>query len=328
MRVYVKTPARLHLGLIDLGGELGRIFGSLGVAVKHPNVVLEAYPSEGLTISGQEKGRVRSLVERFLRFYPTEAKVQIHVHQTIPEHVGLGSGTQLSLAVATVLAKFLGIKASVRELASIMGRGSVSGIGTAIFEHGGFILDGGNKMDKGSLSQLPSSKGLPPIIFRYPFPEDWLFVVVIPNVKRGLTAEEEVRAFERLSPAPPDAVGRVCRLVLMRLLPSLVEEDIQGFGEALTQVQKIVGDYFKEAQGGRYGSPVAEECLEHMLNMGAYGVGQSSWGPAIYGLVEGREKAEGLKQTVEGFLREEGVGGQVFYTGANNRGAQVKVTKD
>ena len=27
MKVYVKTPARLHMGLIDLKGNLGRIFG-------------------------------------------------------------------------------------------------------------------------------------------------------------------------------------------------------------------------------------------------------------------------------------------------------------
>ena len=42
MKVYVKTPARLHLGLIDLNGDLGRLFGGLGVAINCPNFVLEA----------------------------------------------------------------------------------------------------------------------------------------------------------------------------------------------------------------------------------------------------------------------------------------------
>ena len=32
-RVDVSAPARLHLGFLDLGGGLGRRFGSLGVAI-------------------------------------------------------------------------------------------------------------------------------------------------------------------------------------------------------------------------------------------------------------------------------------------------------
>ena len=41
MKVYVKTPARLHLGLIDLNGDLGRLFGGIGVAIDYPNVTLK-----------------------------------------------------------------------------------------------------------------------------------------------------------------------------------------------------------------------------------------------------------------------------------------------
>ncbi len=42
MKIVVKTPARLHLGMLDLNGELGRRFGSIGVAISRPNVVVEA----------------------------------------------------------------------------------------------------------------------------------------------------------------------------------------------------------------------------------------------------------------------------------------------
>lgn len=123
LKVYVKTPARLHLGFIDLGGELGRIFGGIGVAINCPNVILEAQPSQTLVIKGGKSNYVKSLVERFLERYHLEAKVSINVKQTIPEHVGLGSGTQLALAVAATLAKMFNVKASVRDLALAMGRG-------------------------------------------------------------------------------------------------------------------------------------------------------------------------------------------------------------
>ncbi len=165
MRVYIKTPARLHLGLIDLGGELGRIFGGLGVAIERPNVVLEAEPSESLRVSGEKSDEVKSLVKFFIDAYNTDDKVHIHVKRTIPEHVGLGSGTQLALAVSTALVKLKNIRASVWKLSSFMGKGSISGIGTAVFEHGGFVIDGGHKIQS-SKPRISASKTPPPVIFR------------------------------------------------------------------------------------------------------------------------------------------------------------------
>ncbi len=44
MRVKVRTPSRLHFSMVDLRGDLGRIFGSVGVAIDRPNIVLEAEP--------------------------------------------------------------------------------------------------------------------------------------------------------------------------------------------------------------------------------------------------------------------------------------------
>ena len=133
MKVYVKTPARLHLGLIDLNGDLGRLFGGLGVGIDRPNVVLEAEQSETLAVAGEKTEQVKTLAERFLETYKVKASVSVNVKQVIPEHVGLGSGTQLALAVATALARLFYVKASVQELAEAMGRGQRTSVGTTIF---------------------------------------------------------------------------------------------------------------------------------------------------------------------------------------------------
>jgi beta-RFAP synthase len=326
LKVYVKAPARLHLGLIDLGGELGRIFGGIGVAISHPNVILEAQPSQSLTVKGEKSHFVKLLVERFLKNYHIEAKVTVNIKQTIPEHVGLGSGTQLALAVATALAKLSHVKASVRNLALAMGRRKISGVGTAVFKQGGFVVEGGLKTQKNK-HRLPAPESFPPVIFHLSFPDDWLFVVAIPNVKRGFTDEEEVPAFKRLPPMPAHDVGKICRLTMMKLLPSLIEHDIENFGNALTQIQNIIGEYFAEVQGGRYSSPIAKECTEHMLKLGACAVGQSSWGPTFYGLVQGEKQARKLRSQVQAFL-DRRVGGKAFYAKANNRGAYIRLIKD
>jgi len=119
--------------------------------------------------------------------------------------------------------------------------------------------------------------------------------------------------------------GKICRLTMMKLLPSLIERDIKSFGEALTQIQTIIGGYFAVAQGGTYSSLAATEGTALMRKLGAYGVGQSSWGPAFYGLTQ-KDEAQKIQLKVQAFLRNS-VGGQVFTAKANNRGAYIKVTR-
>jgi len=322
MKVYVKAPARLHLGIIDLGGEVGRLFGGIGVAISCPNVILQAEKSQSLTFKGEKSELLRPLVELFIEKYKVEPKFAINVKQTIPQHVGLGSGTQLALATATALAKLFDIDASVPELAASMRRGKVSGVGTAVFDKGGFVVEGGVKIQEDK-SMLPDS--FPSAIFQASFPDDWLFTVAIPNVKRGLSGAAEADAFSCLPPMSMEQAGRISRLILMSLLPALKEKDIKTFGSTLTQIQNIVGDCFASAQGGRFSSSPSGECTKYMLKHGALGVGQSSWGPTVYGLIEGKKEANRLSAQVQDFLQKSS-GGQVICTTANNRGAYIKTT--
>lgn len=316
MKVYVKTPARLHLGLIDLNGDLGRMFGGLGVGINRPNVILEAQPAKNLAVTGEATEKVKALAERFLETYQVKSNVAINVKQVIPEHSGLGSGTQLALAVATALSKLFDVEASVQELAEAMGRGKRTSVGTTIFEQGGFVVDGGKST---------SEKRFPATIFRQPFPEDWRFVVAVPDVEKGLAKGEETAAFKALTPMKPEQAGRMCRLTMMKLLPALVERDIKSFGEALTQLQIVIGSYFGKVQGGTYSSQAVAEGVAFMQKLGAYGAGQSSWGPAFYGVSQ-KEKAKKLEAETKAFLSKS-AGGRVFIAKPNNKGAYIKVTK-
>lgn len=314
--VYVKTPARLHLGLIDLNGSLGRMFGGLGIAIDHPNVVLKAQKSKTLSVSGQKTELTQDLASRFLKAYKIKENISINVKQVIPEHVGLGSGTQLALAVAASISRLFDVKASPYELAAVMGRTAQSGVGTGVFAQGGLVVEAGKN------TKNPNNKVIPTIC-RQPFPDEWRFIVAIPNTKKGLAKKAETAAFINLPPMPPEEVGKICRLTMMKLLPAIIEKEIENFGEALTQIQNIVGDSFAQAQGGRFSSSPAAQCIEFMLRNGVYGAGQSSWGPTIYGVVKSRE-AEVVRAKTKAFL-DGNVGGKVFVAKANNRGAIIRV---
>lgn len=320
MRVRVEASARLHLGMLDLNGDLGRKFGSLGVAIDHPRVVIEASPSPHLSVDGLEQERTKAFARRFLGHYRLTEGAHLTVRETIPTHVGLGSGTQLALAVGAALARLHGVQASVPELARVMGRGRRSGVGVATFERGGFVVDAG-RFTRLTEDEKPSP---PPVVFHHAFPRDWSFIVVVPPVQRGLSGADEDKAFQHLRPWSRERVGRICRLLVMRLLPALIERDIEAFGEALTQIERLVGEGFAAVQGGTFAHPVSGELIAHMLEAGAKGAGQTSWGPAVYGLVEGQQTARALEASVRAFLGPQ-ADAQVFRTRANNLGHVVRI---
>ncbi len=317
MKVTVKTPARLHLGLIDMNGDLGRLFGGLGVGIDHPNVVVEAQSADDFSVTGQEPELVAALADRFFAAYPVGRNVHLSVVEAIPSHVGLGSGTQLSIAVAFALARVLNVKASVPELAVAMGRARRTSVGTTIFQCGGFVVDGGKN---------PKTQTFPPLLYRQPFPSEWRFVVAVPNQHKGLSNSEENHAFDKLSVMPAEDVGQICRLTMLKLLPALAEHDIENFGDALTKIQILTGNHFAQAQGGTYSSPASADCVVFMKQMGAYGVGQSSWGPALYAVVK-QEQAKAALTKVKAYLKK-GVGGEAFVAKPNNRGAIIKTFED
>jgi beta-RFAP synthase len=320
MRVTVRAPARLHFGFIDLDGSMGRMFGSIGLAIDEPKIILEAGTADRFSVEGDEHGRALTLARRFLRHYGIREEVHISVKELIPAHVGLGSGTQLALSLAAALARLFSIEASVREFAAVMGRGKRSGIGIAAFERGGFIVDGGQRVGTPDRPCNPDSP--PPVIIRHPFPKDWTFVVAIPNVGRGLAGDAEGRAFRRLSARHAGGTGKLSRTVLMQMLPALLERDAVAFGHSLTSIQRIVGGWFRPIQGGTFASEPGARVARAMVRGGALGVGQSSWGPTVYGMATSEKVAD----TIEHEVRKTSSGrveATILRARANNRGAQI-----
>jgi beta-RFAP synthase len=322
MKLTIKTPSRLHLGLIDLRGDLGRAFGSIGVGIQYPNVVLTAEESDRLVVEGEQAERFRAFAERFMNAVGAKIKCKITVEKTIPMHVGLGSGTQSALAVASLISRINNLKVSVEEAAVLTGRASISSVGIGVFKYGGFIVDAGHKVDRWERSKK-ERESVAPIVFRHPFPKDWLFVVAITEEKRGLSGDEEKKAFDKLPTPRKEWATDICRLVHLNLIPALIERDIETFGKALTKIQILTGKCFEKIQGGIYASKLAEESCKKMLEAGAKAVGQSSWGPTVYALTHGLKEARKVMLSLEPLLGSD-LEKKVFITGADNRGAVLQ----
>jgi len=195
----------------------------------------------------------------------------------------------------------------------------VSGIGIAAFEAGGFIMDTGRPLRDTVLKPPQGPSDLPKVICRRDFPEDWMFVVAVPKGIRGLDEKNERSVLEK--PETNEEIERKLRkIVLLELLPSIARCDIKEFGRALTELQFSVGEYFSNYQGGKFCCEETERIVMCMLENGAYGAGQSSWGPAAYGLVRGTKEAENLKNAIKRLLMKRGIRCSIFMTRARNRG--------
>lgn len=315
MKVNINTPARLHFGLFDMRGDQGRLYGSAGVAIKKPRLSIWAEEADETTISGMRSDRAKEIISKMLEKHGVDSGLHLEIKEDIPEHMGFGSGTQLSIAIGTAINMIYNLGIPYTEIVLGLGRGKRSGIGTHSFRQGGFIVDGGHSIKHPNI--------LPPLIHRSEVPDDWLFVVCIPETNTGISGASELNAFKKLEPPPSALIAKVSRVVLMGLIPSILEKDIETFGDTMTKLDTLFGEYWATMQGGVYSHPRIGECVNHLLSLGAYGAGQSSWGPALYGLAEGETQARNLADEMEEFLNIGSNEGTVFVTHAENDGANI-----
>jgi beta-RFAP synthase len=197
------------------------------------------------------------------------------------------------------------------ELASQVGRGVRSALGIHGFDHGGFLVEAGQR-EPGQVA---------PLVARVHFPESWRIVLIVPEWGPGLHGKLEQEAFARLPAPSPAWTVSLCRLVLLGMLPALAERNPTTFGEALYDFNARVGEAFAPVQGGRYATAQAADLVAFMRRWGIRGVGQSSWGPAVFAIAGDEHEAGHLCRDVQ---RQFALGpNEVLVTKARNQPAQV-----
>jgi beta-RFAP synthase len=316
----------LHFGLLslppagdDTGAAPARRFGGVGLMVQDPGLVVTVCPADAWHAEGPLAGRALEFAWRFVGTLPADRRrpYAVRVEQAAPEHAGLGTGTQLGLAVARAVAVTADQdQLGTVELARRVGRGRRSALGVYGFAHGGFLVDGGKR----------DSERIAPLVAWLPFPESWRVVLVLPRGAAGLHGPEESHAFERLHAQgiAVERTDRLCRLVLLGLLPALADGDCRTFGECLYEFNVLVGEAFAAVQGGVYAGQRVADLVAFVRGQGVTGVGQSSWGPAVFAVVESEAEAGELAQRVrQRFGLDEG---EVLVTAACNDGAVAELS--
>ncbi len=317
--IVVSAPARLHFGMLDPAGVGTRRFGGFGVGVESPRVVVAVKRvqragrvgedcADAVVVAGAQADRATTFARRAWSAFGLRGGAEINVHRAIPPHVGLGSGTKLGLAVARGLAGLAGVSPGPEQLARASGRGARSSVGCWTFDAPGLVVEAG----------LPDRGWISPLVARHPMPEQWRCVLALPLAAEGLSGMAEERFFGHLHERGAAESG-VSRLLLTALLPGLLTGDIDEFGVALTQIQREMGSVFAAQQGGVF-HPRAAPLVDALVSLGVGAVGQSSWGPAVYGIVDDPELAADVADRLRVTA---GAGTEVSVVDFDRRGAWI-----
>jgi beta-RFAP synthase len=307
--IEIITTARLHMGFFDLNGAIGRRYGSIGVSLNGPKTHLLVTEGHG----GVLPEYIEKSKQRLLQQLGIQTPISIEVVEEIPRHAGLGSGTQMALAIGTAISELLNLKLSLREIAQAIGRGARSGIGIGTFATGGVVLDGGSN----------AHTQVPPIIAQHKFPQAWRILLIYDNQYVGVHGATEQQAFNTLTNHSLASTQQLSHQLLMQALPALVEEDLTIFTEAVSALQVYNGDYFAPIQGGRFASRLVTEVLHDLYAHGIRCAGQSSWGPTGFAIFEDQVTAEHHLLRLQSQFQQQQLTWQIC--SANNQGAYINV---
>jgi beta-ribofuranosylaminobenzene 5'-phosphate synthase len=144
---------------------------------------------------------------------------------------------------------------------------------------------------------------------------DWKIILTIPNVERGVSGSDEIDAFKNYCPIALNEVEKLSHILLMKLMPAVIESDLDSFGNAVNSIQDIG---FKKIENNLQ-NPLIANIMNDLRIAGAAGVGMSSFGPTIYSVTDTNEKK--IVDAAEDSLRD--VGGEIITTHARNFGAKL-----
>lgn len=316
-RVVVEAPSRLHCGMFSFGRPDMRRFGGLGAMIAEPALRLTFEPSKHFEIETDALAeRVNRVVQALVQagWFAEPPACRITIQSAPPTHVGLGSGTQLALAIAAGLNAVLERPTrSPRELAQATGRGQRSAIGLHGFGQGGLLVEAGKQR----------REEISPLVARVDLPARWRFLLLVPRGREGLSGDSERAAFDRLPAVPRETTAELCRLALMELLPAAATADFERFADAYFEFGRLAGSCFAAAQGGTYADPSVAAMVVRLREMGLVGVTQSSWGPTLAAVLPDDASAQQWVGQLRSLAELQDV--QMFVSAPANRGATVRM---
>ena len=325
----LSTGCRLHFGLLELAEGQPNRYGGLGLMLETPKLRLRWHahsdaPQTWFAPTVEIERRIQlaqthALAALSSRYdVPVNLPGMIEVLDCPPMHSGLGVGTQLATAVAqlTLLAVQDDLSANVtshtndvEKLAWLSGRGKRSAIGLHGFLHGGLVRDLGyatntdsehatlttqseaHRLATVATSQLNENAGRPVHTQGCLLPRDWMVVLCCSCNSGDVHGKLEDQLIGRAAAHTNPHRERMLSLS-NEALQAAQSDDFLGFAQVLDEYMELASRLFASVQAGRYRDAQTAFCVEQLQLVGLSGVGQSSWGPTVFGFAPNSERAQ------------------------------------
>ncbi len=323
----VTAPSRLHFGLFAFGEGHQLQHGGVGLMIDRPKTRLRFARSAELNLQVADESRMRRTIATWLSIHADHLrepvseieKLGVAIRQISgpKPHVGMGSGTQLTLAVAAGLDHWFGVAPSISIAdAALYGRGQRSTVGSHGFFLGGLIIDNG-KIDNSAVGGLYD---------RFELPAEWRVVLSCPRYRQGPYGSDEDELFRSLTPVQANDTRMLRDIVAERLIPAARLADFDKFSEAIYDFGYRAGLCYGSFQNGPFNGPDVSRIVDFIRSRGVKGVGQSSWGPTVFALCRSLAEAEQLLAKLQGQFSPQDHWYEI--AAVNNRGYAVSECAD
>ena len=280
-KITISTGARLHFGLLDTAPP----FGGIGVMIQQPQTRILVENSQQFDARGSGAERAFDVAKRFQEHFALAElpSCSIQILERPEPHSGLGTGTQLNMAVAEAITLVVGKQADSGTVHRLADRGKRSAVGVHGYANGGLIFE------------LPAenSSTLNPIQERIEIDDGWRIVLFRPrSIARELVCDEnELNHFSAVRAGSGQKKDQLQALITEHIIPAAQTRNFDQFARSVEQYNHASGMMFASVQGGAYNGPEVTNLVDQLKHLGARGVGQSSWGPSVFAWFESAESA-------------------------------------
>lgn len=280
--LIVECGYRVHVNSVDLNGNRGRCCGGIGFALEEPQLKLRVEIGRRAGLDTPHMEQVREYLAQLSTVEQLKHPVFVQQISGVRPHIGLGSLTQLKLAILAAIRAAKGDDVTESSIPTGLGIAATSGIGLGAFLYGGFVADGGYKVTSSAPKTINGEMegNPPPIIFRSEMPPEWRVVLAIPANNSSLSGMAEQSFFEKITPIPEEEINLLSREVLLSVMPAVKERDIESLRQSLQRVCRLGSKPFEEGLHSRTAAVL--DSMRARFNFASV----SSLGPTCFSLTE------------------------------------------